>query len=167
MKSQLSVVADGAAPAPPSVLQIAALVKEFGPATAVDHIDLDVRNGEFLTIVGPSGCGKTTLLRMLAGLEAPTSGDILLNGARINDLPPNKRPTCMVFQSLALFPHRSVGENIAFPLKVRGVDKATQMARVLELMKLMRLPADYFDPQRDEMLGWRAAARRVGAGLCL
>jgi spermidine/putrescine transport system ATP-binding protein len=145
MKSQLSVVADGPAPVAEPVLRVAGLVKEFGAATAVDRIDLDVRAGEFLTIVGPSGCGKTTLLRMLAGLEAPTSGDILLNGARINDLPPNKRPTCMVFQSLALFPHRSVGENIAFPLKVRGVDKVAQMARVLELMKLMRLPADYYN----------------------
>ena len=83
MRSQLSVVAEDAAPAERPVLRVAGLVKQFGPATAVDHIDLDVRSGEFLTIVGPSGCGKTTLLRMLAGLEAPTSGDILLNGARI------------------------------------------------------------------------------------
>jgi len=123
---------------------VAALVKAFGSARAVDRIDLDVQAGEFLTIVGPSGCGKTTLLRMLAGLEVPSSGDILLNGARINDLPPNKRPTCMVFQSLALFPHRSVGENIAFPLKVRSVKPAIRTARALDLMKLMRLPADYF-----------------------
>jgi spermidine/putrescine transport system ATP-binding protein len=146
MNSQLSVVQQqpGLADAKPPVLRVSALVKEFGTATAVDHIDLDVRDGEFLTIVGPSGCGKTTLLRMLAGLEAPSAGDILLNGARINDLPPNRRPTCMVFQSLALFPHRSVGENIAFPLKVRGVASAIRTARALELMKLMRLPADYF-----------------------
>ena len=122
MKSQLSLVAQapGGVAATQPMLKVAGLVKEFGAATAVDRIDLDVRSGEFLTIVGPSGCGKTTLLRMLAGLEAPTAGDILLNGARINDLPANKRPTCMVFQSLALFPHRSVGENIAFALKMRG-----------------------------------------------
>ena len=146
MNSQSSVALPGSglAAAAPPVLRVSSLVKEFGHATAVDRIDLDVRDGEFLTIVGPSGCGKTTLLRMLAGLEAPSSGDILLNGARINDLPPNRRPTCMVFQSLALFPHRSVGENIGFPLKVRGVDAATRKARALELMKLMRLPADYF-----------------------
>ena len=66
-----------------------------------------MRDGEFVTIVGPSGCGKTTLLRMLAGLERPTSGEIILRGQVINDLPPNRRPTCLVFQSLALFPHRT------------------------------------------------------------
>ena len=146
MNSQPSVVRPdpGRTEARPPVLRVAALVKAFGSARAVDRIDLDVQAGEFLTIVGPSGCGKTTLLRMLAGLEVPSSGDILLNGARINDLPPNKRPTCMVFQSLALFPHRSVGENIAFPLKVRSVKPAIRTARALDLMKLMRLPADYF-----------------------
>jgi len=144
-KSQLSIVAPAdRAAAPQAMLRVAALTKDFAGKPAVDHVDLDVRNGEFLTIVGPSGCGKTTLLRMLAGLEEPTSGDILLHGQRINDLPPNKRPTCMVFQSLALFPHKSVGENIAFPLKVRGVEPVLRNARALELMKLMRLPADYF-----------------------
>ena len=90
---------------------------------AVDAIDLEIREGEFFTIVGPSGSGKTTLLRMLAGMEAPTAGDILLRGKRINDMPANRRPTCMVFQSLALFPHRTVGENIEFSLKIRGVDQ--------------------------------------------
>ena len=146
MTSQLSVVRPDQTPdaARQPALRVVSMVKTFGTATAVDRIDLDVASGEFLTIVGPSGCGKTTLLRMLAGLEAPSSGDILLNGVRINDLPPNKRPTCMVFQSLALFPHRSVGENIAFPLKVKGVASAVRNARALELMKLMRLPADYF-----------------------
>ena len=72
----------------------------------------------------PSGSGKTTVLRMLAGLESPTSGDILLRGQRINDVPANRRPTCMVFQSLALFPHRTVGQNIEFPLKIRDVPPA-------------------------------------------
>jgi spermidine/putrescine transport system ATP-binding protein len=128
----------------PAILRVAGLVKDFGGTVAVDRVDLDVQPGEFLTIVGPSGCGKTTLLRMLAGLEEPTAGDILLNGARINDLAANRRPTCMVFQSLALFPHRSVGENIAFPLKMRGVEPVIRNARALELMRLMRLPEAYF-----------------------
>jgi spermidine/putrescine transport system ATP-binding protein len=81
---------------------------------------------------------------MLAGMEQPTSGDILLRGERINDLPANRRPTCMVFQSLALFPHRSVGQNIEFPLKIRGEVPEKRKARALELMELLRLPADYY-----------------------
>ena len=96
----------------PAILQLASLTKRFGDFTAVDGVDLDIDEGEFFTIVGPSGSGKTTLLRMLAGLEQPSAGDILLRGRRINDIPANRRPTCMVFQSLALFPHRTVGENI-------------------------------------------------------
>jgi spermidine/putrescine transport system ATP-binding protein len=144
MAAPLSVVREAPLPAAAPILRLTGLRKEFGPAVAVNDIALDVRPGEFLTIVGPSGCGKTTLLRMLAGLEAPTAGDILLDGARINDLPPNRRPTCLVFQSLALFPHRTVGENIGFPLKVRGVEPALRHARALELMKLMRLPEGYF-----------------------
>jgi spermidine/putrescine transport system ATP-binding protein len=131
-------------PARAPILSLSGIVKRFGATTAVDGVDLAVPEGEFLTIVGPSGCGKTTLLRMLAGLEGPSAGEILLRGSVINDLPPNRRPTCLVFQSLALFPHRSVGENIAFPLKVRGVPRAQSRARVLDLMRLMRLPDSYF-----------------------
>ena len=79
-----------------------------------------MRDGEFLTIVGPSGCGKTTLLRMLAGLERPSDGEIALRGRVINDLPPNRRPTCLVFQSLALFPHRTVGREHRLPAEDEG-----------------------------------------------
>jgi spermidine/putrescine transport system ATP-binding protein len=128
-----------------AILQLRGLTKNFGQLTAVDHVDLDVAEGEFFTIVGPSGCGKTTMLRMLAGMETPTSGDILLRGQRINDMPANQRPTCMVFQSLALFPHRTVGQNIEFPLKIRGVDPAARKERALQLMRQLRLPEDYYD----------------------
>ncbi|MFN8831361.1 MAG: ABC transporter ATP-binding protein [Labrys sp. (in: a-proteobacteria)] len=128
-----------------TILNLSAVTKQFAAFTAVNAIDLAVRDGEFLTIVGPSGCGKTTLLRMLAGLERPSSGEIALRGHIINDVPPNKRPTCLVFQSLALFPHRTVGENIAFPMKMKGVPQAQRDARVRELMKMMRLPETYFD----------------------
>ena len=128
-----------------AILQLRGLTKNFGQLTAVDHVDLDVAEGEFFTIVGPSGCGKTTMLRMLAGMESPTSGDILLRGQRINDMPANQRPTCMVFQSLALFPHRTVGQNIEFPLKIRGVDPAARKERALQLMRQLRLPEDYYD----------------------
>ena len=91
------------------ILSLKSVRKMFGAHAAVDTINLDIAEGEFFTIVGPSGSGKTTMLRMLAGMDTPTTGDILLRGARINDVPANKRPTCMVFQSLALFPHRTVG----------------------------------------------------------
>jgi spermidine/putrescine transport system ATP-binding protein len=136
-----------AAPAATSkpILQLVGIRKTFGSFVAVERIDLDVVEGEFLTIVGPSGSGKTTLLRMLAGMDQPSEGNITLRGELINDVPPNRRPTCMVFQSLALFPHKTVGENIAFPLKMRGVDSAARKERALELMRLIRLPADYHD----------------------
>jgi len=131
-------------PQGPPILTLKALRKEFGAFTAVDGIDLEIADREFFTIVGPSGSGKTTLVRMLAGMEFPTSGDILLRGERINDVPANKRPTCMVFQSLALFPHRSVGENIEFSLKIRGVEPAKRKARAIELLSQLRLPESYY-----------------------
>jgi len=126
------------------IFELRQITKNFGKLTAVDHIDLVIAEGEFLTIVGPSGSGKTTIVRMLAGMETPTSGDLMLRGKRINDLPANKRPTCMVFQSLALFPHRSVGENIEFPLKMSGVDKRERRERALELLRQLQLPEDYY-----------------------
>ena len=122
------------------ILSLKAVAKTFCTFKAVDNIDLDIDEGEFFTIVGPSGSGKTTLLRMIAGMEEPSGGDILLRGDRINDVPSNKRPTCMVFQSLALFPHRTVGENIEFSLKIKGEPKEKRKARALELMDLLRLP---------------------------
>src|SRR5512134_965817 len=126
------------------VLELRKITKTFGAFTAVHGIDLTVAEGEFFTIVGPSGSGKTTVLRMLAGLESPTSGDILLRGQRINDVPANRRPTCMVFQSLALFPHRTVGQNIEFPLKIRDVAPEERKKRALQLMAQLRLPEDYY-----------------------
>jgi spermidine/putrescine transport system ATP-binding protein len=131
-------------PQRPAILTLKALRKDFGAFTAVDGIDLKIAEGEFFTIVGPSGSGKTTLIRMMAGMETATSGDILLRQARINDVPANKRPTCMVFQSLALFPHRSVGENIEFAMKIRGVEPAKRKARALELLRQLRLPDSYY-----------------------
>jgi spermidine/putrescine transport system ATP-binding protein len=125
------------------ILRLVQIRKAFGDLAAVDRVSLDVREGEFFTIVGPSGSGKTTLLRMLAGMESPSDGDIYLRGARINDVPSNRRPTCLVFQSLALFPHRTVGQNIEFPLKMRGVAPAVRRARALELMRMVRLPEGY------------------------
>ncbi len=126
------------------VLRLEGVTKRFGSFTALDNITLDIADGEFLTIVGPSGSGKTTMIRLLVGMDAPTDGEIYLSGERITHVPANKRPTCMVFQSLALFPHRTVGQNIEFPLKIKGVAPAERRRRALELLQLLRLPADYY-----------------------
>jgi spermidine/putrescine transport system ATP-binding protein len=126
------------------ILALRGVRKAFGSFAAVDGIDLDVAEGEFFTIVGPSGSGKTTLLRMLAGLETPTAGEIRIRGAVVNDVPANKRPTCLVFQSLALFPHKTVGDNIEFAQKIKGVAKEARKRRALELMDLLRLPESYY-----------------------
>jgi len=136
---------DNVAKQPLPVLQLVDVQKKFGDFTAVKNISLDVLEGEFLTIVGPSGSGKTTMLRMLAGMEAPSSGNITLRGEAINNLPAQRRPTCLVFQSLALFPHKTVGENIEFPLKVKKVPKAERRARALGLLRMLRLPENYYD----------------------
>ena len=104
------------------------LVKTFGAYTAVSGISLDIRDGEFLIMVGPSGCGKTTTLNMISGLETPTSGEIIIGNTVVNDLEPGERGLGMVFQDLALFPHMTVFENIAFGLRVRKVP-AGEIAR--------------------------------------
>src|SRR5690349_16623017 len=99
-----------------TVVRTEAVVKRYGAVEAVRGIDLDIRRGEFLTLLGPSGCGKTTLLRMLAGFEEPTSGRILINGADVTRTPTYRRPIGMVLQNLALFPHMSVLDNVTFGL---------------------------------------------------
>ena len=104
--------------------------KAFKEHTAVDGVDLAVHEGEFLVLLGPSGCGKTTLLRMIAGLERQTSGDVVIGGIVVNDLPPRLRKIAMVFQSYALYPHLSVEKNIAFPLKAQGAAASTIAASV-------------------------------------
>lgn len=116
------------------------LGKRFGPVTAVDSINLSINHGTFVCLLGPSGCGKTTLLRMIAGLEEPSSGRILIDGGDITGLPAHQRDFGMVFQSLALFPHLAVGDNIAYPLRIRGAPKEEQRARVEELLSLVHLP---------------------------
>lgn len=128
----------------PTILRLAGLAKRFGAFSALADISLDIVEGEFLTIVGPSGSGKTTLIRLLVGMTEPSEGEIWLRDRRIDPVPANKRPMCMVFQSLALFPHRTVGQNIEFPLKIRGVDGEVRRRRAMELMELLHLPADYY-----------------------
>jgi putative spermidine/putrescine transport system ATP-binding protein len=116
------------------------LTKRFGTLVAVDDVALHVAHGTFICLLGPSGCGKTTLLRMIAGLEEPSAGRILLDGADMTALPTHRRDFGMVFQSLALFPHLSVGENISYPLRIRGAPLRERRARVAELLDLVHLP---------------------------
>jgi len=111
-------------------VEVRGISKLFGEVRAVDDVDLDTVEGEFLVLLGPSGCGKTTLLRMIAGIEEPTAGDILIDEKVVTNLPPRMRNIAMVFQSYALYPHMTVYRNIAFPLRTRGVAKATIQEKV-------------------------------------
>ncbi len=121
------------------LIEFRGVTKRFGSFTAIDDIDLNIYGREFFALLGPSGCGKTTLMRMLAGFEAPTEGTILLDGKDIAPVPPNKRATNMMFQSYALFPHLTVRDNVAFGLRRERRDKDAIAARVDEMLKLVQL----------------------------
>ncbi|MEJ8472790.1 ABC transporter ATP-binding protein [Roseibium algae] len=112
----------------------------FGAYTAVDNAHLVIKGGEFFSFLGPSGCGKTTLLRCISGFSDPTEGRVLIGGEDMKGIGPNKRPTALIFQNLALFPLMSVAENIAFPLEVRGVSKKDRRKRADELLDMIALP---------------------------
>jgi ABC-type Fe3+/spermidine/putrescine transport system ATPase subunit len=112
-----------------------------GETLIVKDLNLDIRKGEFLTLLGPSGSGKTTSLMMLAGFETPTAGEIQLAGRSINNVPPHKRDIGMVFQNYALFPHMTVAENLAFPLTVRGMSKTDVSERVKRVLNMVQLDA--------------------------
>lgn len=126
------------------------ITKRFGDFTAVDNISLDIYEREFFALLGPSGCGKTTLMRMLAGFETPSEGEILLAGEDISGVPPHKRPVNMMFQSYALFPHMNVADNIAFGLKQDGLPKGEIETRVAEMLTLVKL--EPFARRRPEQL---------------
>ncbi len=117
------------------------VVKRFGDFVAVDNVSIDIHQREFFALLGPSGCGKTTLMRMLAGFEAPTSGRITLAGNDLAGVPPYRRPVNMMFQSYALFPHMTVAQNIAFGLKQDNIGKAEIETRVKEMLRLVKLEA--------------------------
>ena len=123
-----------------SILKLKNLTKTFGSVTAVDNVSLDISDGEFLTLLGPSGSGKSTILNMIAGFEYPTSGEIVLEGQPINNLLPEKRNIGMVFQNYALFPHMTIFDNIAFPLKMRKYGRENIKEKVLRAMTLVQLP---------------------------
>jgi putative spermidine/putrescine transport system ATP-binding protein len=128
------------------------LVKQYSGIAAVDGVDLDVRAGEFVSLLGPSGCGKTTTLRMIAGLETVDDGEIRIDGADVTDLPPQKRNLGMVFQNYALFPNLTAFENVAFALRVRRRSKAEVKARVNELLDVVHL-RDAADKYPHELSG--------------
>lgn len=121
------------------LIQFKNVTKRFGDFTAIDNLTQDIYEREFFALLGPSGCGKTTMMRMLAGFEEPTEGQILLNGQDIGHVPPNRRAVNMMFQSYALFPHLSVYDNIAFGLRREGKDKEAVHSRVTEMLRLTRL----------------------------
>jgi len=125
--------------AKPPLVRFEGVARRFGDTAAVDGVTLDIAEGEFFALLGPSGCGKTTLMRMLAGFEAPDEGRILLVGEDIAALPPHRRPVHMMFQSYALFPHLSVAKNVAFGLRQQRLPKAEISARVDEMLALVRL----------------------------
>ncbi|MBX2868677.1 MAG: ABC transporter ATP-binding protein [Acidiferrobacterales bacterium] len=128
------------------------VVKRFGDTVAVEKMNLSVEQGEFLAIMGSSGCGKTTTLRMLAGLESPSEGEIRLNGERINELKPSERETPLVWQSLALFPFLSVIENVEFGLRMRGIEPAERKRRAMVWLERMEI-AEFAERQIDQLSG--------------
>jgi len=146
--------------------------KHFGGACVVDDLSLEIRDGEFVVLLGPSGCGKTTTLRMLAGLETVSAGDILIDGDRVNDVPTQHRDLAMVFQSYALYPHMTIAENIGYPLRVRKFDKAQRAERVnrvaamLEIESLLdRKPRQLSGGERQRVALARAIVREPRAYL--
>ena len=143
------------------------VTKRFGDFTAVDRLSLDIHEGEFFALLGPSGCGKTTLLRMLAGFEQPSAGEVWLDGRNIAGVPPYRRPVNMMFQSYALFPHMTVEGNIAFGLKQDGLPKAEITARVQQMLDLVQLapfakrrPHQLSGGQRQRVALARSLAKR-------
>jgi len=140
--------------------------KRWGGFVGVQNLDLTIPDREFLVLLGPSGCGKTTTMRMIAGLEEATEGEIVIDGKVVNDLPPKDRDVAMVFQSYALYPNLNVYENIRFPLRVRRVDPATHKARVMRAAEMVELtdylhrrPADLSGGQRQRVALARAIVR--------
>jgi putative spermidine/putrescine transport system ATP-binding protein len=146
-----------------SNLELASLTKAYGATTAVDAIDLKVPANSYCCLLGPSGCGKTSTLRLIAGHESATSGDIVIGAKNVTDFPPARRGTAMMFQSYALFPHLTSIDNVAFSLKMRGIAKPARRATALELLKLVdmeryaeRLPAQLSGGQQQRVALARA-----------
>jgi putative spermidine/putrescine transport system ATP-binding protein len=147
-------------------LRLENIHKHFGSVVAARGVDLNLPHGRFVCFLGPSGCGKTTLLRLIAGLETPTRGHILLDGASITRTPAHKRNFGMVFQSLALFPHLSVGENVTYSLKVRHIKKGTRRKRAAELLDLVQL-SDFEDRHISQLSGGQRQRVAIARALAI
>ncbi len=122
-----------------NIIQLQGIEKRFGKFAAVSDLNLDLREGEFFSLLGPSGCGKTTALRMIAGFQEPSAGKVIIDGQDMEGIPANRRPTNMVFQSYAIFPHLNVGNNVAYGLRNRGIAKAEIDNRVTEALDMVEL----------------------------
>ena len=154
-------------PSATPLIEIRNLTKRFGDFTAVDHVSLKIYEREFFALLGPSGCGKTTLMRMLAGFEEPSAGEILIGGQSMNSIPPHKRPVNMMFQSYALFPHMTVEKNIAFGLEMDKLPKSEIDACVKDMLRLVKLepfatrkPHQLSGGQRQRVALARALAKK-------
>lgn len=136
LRSEITVEKGDGSP----VVQLRGVYKHFDKVVAVEKMDLDIEEGSLVTLLGPSGCGKTTILRMIAGLETPSEGDIYIKGQRVNDIPIHKRNLGMIFQNYALFPHKTIFDNVAFGLKYRDVPKDQIKEKVTKALEMVRLP---------------------------
>ena len=145
-------------------IQLQQVSKRFGDIEVIPPLDLEIEEGEFVVFVGPSGCGKSTLLRLIAGLEDVSDGQILINGTDATAIPPASRGLAMVFQSYALYPHMSVRNNIAFPLRMAGLDKAEQAKRVAEAAKVLNL-TDYLDRRPGQLSGGQRQRVAIGRAI--
>ncbi len=145
-------------------IELRGVTKRWGEAVAVERLDLDIADGEFVAFLGPSGCGKTTTLMMIAGIYQPTSGEIVFDGEVVNDLAPRDRRVGMVFQSYALYPHMTVAENISYSLKLQRVDKATRRRRAQEIADLMGI-GHLLDRRPAELSGGQQQRVAVGRAL--
>ena len=145
-------------------IQLKQVKKSFGDVTVIPPLDLTINDGEFVVFVGPSGCGKSTLLRLIAGLEDATSGTIEIDGNDATALPPAKRGLAMVFQSYALYPHMSVRKNIAFPMKMAGIDQGEQDRRIASAAKALNL-TDYLDRRPGQLSGGQRQRVAIGRAI--
>ena len=145
-------------------IELTKVRKSFGDVHVIPGIDLEINDGEFVVFVGPSGCGKSTLLRLIAGLEDTSSGTIEIDGKDATNLPPAKRGLAMVFQSYALYPHMTVRKNIAFPLKMAGMDQAEQDKRVERAAKVLNL-ANYLDRRPGQLSGGQRQRVAIGRAI--
>jgi spermidine/putrescine transport system ATP-binding protein len=166
LASHATAVPDQTGHSTPAI-QLVGLTKAFGGRTVVDHLDLDIRRGEFFSLLGPSGCGKTTTLRMIAGFSDATEGSILLGGRDVTTVPPHKRPVNTVFQSYALFEHLDVAGNVAFGLKRKGIDRREIARAVADMLDLVQLgdratarPRELSGGQRQRVALARALVNR-------